>query len=292
MTHNLSLGGPVAPESPERIGMVLGTEDATPTIFWFAVSAGASVQLDDLVVVADPQAQRPAGPLLRRGGQCPQAPRGRHLRVGRGGHRGRGAARLGELRRPGAGDPCGPGGLHSAAAGRRGAPRARQGAGDGPQRRQDGGGRLPGGLDRRRAGAAAQLPLHQRRIRRPHQYLRHFRRRHQNQLRSVFAALDLPQRRDGQSGPEKRRAAGRFGGRQGHHLQRQGRGPAVSGQAQQQGRGPRGQGPPHQGPERRPLQPPGVADVALSRRAVPGPAACRCGRARPSCRMSTSAPRA
>ncbi len=51
MTRNLSLGGPLAPDLPERIGMVLGTEDATPTIFWFAVSSGASVQLDDLVVV-------------------------------------------------------------------------------------------------------------------------------------------------------------------------------------------------------------------------------------------------
>lgn len=37
--------------SEARIGMVLGTEDVTPTVFWFAVSAGASVQLDDLVVV-------------------------------------------------------------------------------------------------------------------------------------------------------------------------------------------------------------------------------------------------
>jgi len=36
--------------------MVLGTEDATPLQFWFAVSAGVKVQLDDLVVVevADP----------------------------------------------------------------------------------------------------------------------------------------------------------------------------------------------------------------------------------------------
>lgn len=33
------------------IGMVLGTEDVTPTVFWFAVAAGASVQLDDLIVV-------------------------------------------------------------------------------------------------------------------------------------------------------------------------------------------------------------------------------------------------
>lgn len=33
------------------IGLVLGTEDATPTTFWFLVRAGASVQLDDLVVV-------------------------------------------------------------------------------------------------------------------------------------------------------------------------------------------------------------------------------------------------
>ena len=53
MTQNLSLT-----PLPERIGMVLGTEDATPTIFWFAVSAGASVQLDDLVVV---QTMKPGG---------------------------------------------------------------------------------------------------------------------------------------------------------------------------------------------------------------------------------------
>ncbi len=38
--------------------MVLGTEDATPTIFWFSVSPGASVQLDDLVVV---QTSKPNG---------------------------------------------------------------------------------------------------------------------------------------------------------------------------------------------------------------------------------------
>jgi len=37
--------------SGERIGMVLGTEDATPVTFWFAVSPGASVQMDDLVAV-------------------------------------------------------------------------------------------------------------------------------------------------------------------------------------------------------------------------------------------------
>ena len=40
------------------IGMVLGTEDATPTIFWFAVMPGSSVQLDDLVVV---QTHKPDG---------------------------------------------------------------------------------------------------------------------------------------------------------------------------------------------------------------------------------------
>ncbi|WP_420596282.1 ATP-binding protein [Deinococcus sp.] len=56
MTHNLFLGGSEPDKKPadppaERIGMVLGTEDATPTIFWFSVSPGASVQLDDLVVV-------------------------------------------------------------------------------------------------------------------------------------------------------------------------------------------------------------------------------------------------
>ncbi|WP_103128682.1 ATP-binding protein [Deinococcus aerius] len=32
--------------------MVLGTEDATPVTFWFAVAPGASVSMDDLVVVA------------------------------------------------------------------------------------------------------------------------------------------------------------------------------------------------------------------------------------------------
>lgn len=37
--------------SPGRIGMVLGTEDATPVSFWFAVLSGASVQMDDLVAV-------------------------------------------------------------------------------------------------------------------------------------------------------------------------------------------------------------------------------------------------
>ncbi len=48
---------PGDPNGP-RIGMVLGTEDATPTSFWFSVSSGASVQLDDLVVV---QTQKPDG---------------------------------------------------------------------------------------------------------------------------------------------------------------------------------------------------------------------------------------
>lgn len=42
----------------ERLGRVLGTEDVTPTVFWFAVSAGASVGLDDLVVV---ETRRPDG---------------------------------------------------------------------------------------------------------------------------------------------------------------------------------------------------------------------------------------
>ncbi|UCH26654.1 MAG: ATP-binding protein [Trueperaceae bacterium] len=41
------------------IGMVLGTEDATPLQFWFAVSAGCKVQLDDIVFVevGDPSNQ-------------------------------------------------------------------------------------------------------------------------------------------------------------------------------------------------------------------------------------------
>lgn len=33
------------------VGMVLGTQDVTPVSFWFAVQPGASIQLDDLVVV-------------------------------------------------------------------------------------------------------------------------------------------------------------------------------------------------------------------------------------------------
>ncbi|WP_034384794.1 ATP-binding protein [Deinococcus sp. YIM 77859] len=44
--------------SVERLGRVLGTEDVTPTVFWFAVAAGASVGLDDLVVV---ETRRPDG---------------------------------------------------------------------------------------------------------------------------------------------------------------------------------------------------------------------------------------
>ncbi len=40
------------------VGMVLGTEDATPLQFWFGVADGAKVQLDDLVVVEVPD---PAG---------------------------------------------------------------------------------------------------------------------------------------------------------------------------------------------------------------------------------------
>jgi DNA helicase HerA-like ATPase len=37
-----------------HIGMVLGTEDATPLEFWFAVKAGVKVQLDDVVMVEVP----------------------------------------------------------------------------------------------------------------------------------------------------------------------------------------------------------------------------------------------
>ncbi len=42
----------MSPERIEtaRIGTVLGTEEATPTGFWFLVAPGASVQLDDLIV--------------------------------------------------------------------------------------------------------------------------------------------------------------------------------------------------------------------------------------------------
>lgn len=45
-------------ERGERLGMVLGTEDVTPVSFWFAVTPGASVGLDDLVTV---QTRKPDG---------------------------------------------------------------------------------------------------------------------------------------------------------------------------------------------------------------------------------------
>lgn len=56
---------PQAPEAPP-IGRVLGTEDVTPNQFWFAVSPGANVALDDLVVV---QTQRPDGKAVTFYGQ-------------------------------------------------------------------------------------------------------------------------------------------------------------------------------------------------------------------------------
>lgn len=48
----------MTPAQGEQIGMVLGTEDATPVTFWFAVSPGASVQMDDLVAV---RTRKPGG---------------------------------------------------------------------------------------------------------------------------------------------------------------------------------------------------------------------------------------
>ena len=39
------------PQASERVGMVLGTEDATPLTFWVGVEEGAYLQLDDAVVV-------------------------------------------------------------------------------------------------------------------------------------------------------------------------------------------------------------------------------------------------
>ncbi|MEM6431814.1 MAG: ATP-binding protein [Deinococcota bacterium] len=46
-------------DSETRIGMVLGTEDATPLQFWFAVPAGTKVQLDDVVYAAVPDPSDP-----------------------------------------------------------------------------------------------------------------------------------------------------------------------------------------------------------------------------------------
>ena len=55
----------------QTIGMVLGTEDATPLQFWFAVTDGVKVQLDDVIAVevADPERAGERGALLRRGGR-------------------------------------------------------------------------------------------------------------------------------------------------------------------------------------------------------------------------------
>ncbi|MDZ7703908.1 MAG: ATP-binding protein [Trueperaceae bacterium] len=46
----------------DTIGMVLGTEDATPLNFWFAVSSGVKVQLDDIIYieVSDPSSDADA----------------------------------------------------------------------------------------------------------------------------------------------------------------------------------------------------------------------------------------
>ena len=51
----------VVPEASEPVGMVLGTEDATPLTFWVGVTPGAYLQLDDAVIVDTEVAGR--GPL-------------------------------------------------------------------------------------------------------------------------------------------------------------------------------------------------------------------------------------
>ena len=53
---------PAATTGTTTIGLVMGTEDATPTGFWFAVLPGASVQMDDLVAV---QTTKPDGQPVR-----------------------------------------------------------------------------------------------------------------------------------------------------------------------------------------------------------------------------------
>src|SRR5438552_13875975 len=42
---------PIPPEASEPVGMVLGTEDATPLTFWVGVADDAYLQLDDAVIV-------------------------------------------------------------------------------------------------------------------------------------------------------------------------------------------------------------------------------------------------
>lgn len=65
-SSDLPFNSPSQPETSKQqtqsLGMVLGTEDVTPTVFWFAVAPGASVQLDDLVYV---ETKKPDGSVVR-----------------------------------------------------------------------------------------------------------------------------------------------------------------------------------------------------------------------------------
>jgi hypothetical protein len=65
--------GPVQDVS-EPVGMILGTEDATPLTFWVGVSPDAYLQLDDAVIV---ETRVPGRGTVRISGIVPDA-RARH----------------------------------------------------------------------------------------------------------------------------------------------------------------------------------------------------------------------
>ncbi len=194
------------------IGMVLGTEDVTPTVFWFAVKHGASVGLDDLVVV---ETRKPDSTPVRFYGLVDSV-RKRHEGVtfesdvedvvaGLLPATVSYAARVLVTRvDPENFIPPQPGDVVQHATGKEldmalSADKMEEAA-------------FPGGPAGRRAAAAAQLPLHQRRVGRAHQHFRDFRCGDQDELRAVSAAFHLPQRGNGPHRPEKRRAAKWHGG--------------------------------------------------------------------------------
>jgi uncharacterized protein len=78
--------------SPEPVGRVIGTDDATPLEFWVGVADDQFLQLDDVVALDRtlPDGQRVAH--LRHGRAGPGPPRGRPVRQRRLPHRGRPAA--------------------------------------------------------------------------------------------------------------------------------------------------------------------------------------------------------
>ena len=234
------------PQASERVGMVLGTDPASPLSFWVAVSPDAYLQLDDAVIV---DTEVPGRGTVRIAGIVQDA-RARH----------EGASfdtdvflTLHQHVRHASVDtdvflidkgvlpvdtavaaqviatrfepeifvpPMPPAGL----------PRSRQGPGRGPVLRSDGAPGAGGAV----AGRRSRLPrpgLPGRHARRPREHLGRVGRGHENDVRPVPPLRPVPL------------AGARPVGRQhqGHRVQREGRGPDVAGQAERQAH-PGGQG--------------------------------------------------